>query len=363
MRYLGDYEIFLESNKLDELISEKINWEENFDKFDEWIDKVIKRMSIVADKLENNEDKLMSYYKKAVSKFSKFNMKTKVAIFSGIIPILMMTIPKDKLVNELPTDTANEVKKELVENTSKNKEDVVGDIDIIKTPEVKKEVKAVDMGVSQKGIEFIKKHEKLREKAYILKNKKGDNDGMITIGYGHAKPINKIITSDLSGKIIKLTKNRVQIKKFVKGGDNEYVTHYFTTPSDDIKKGDYIKKGDVVGYIRSKYKEGDIITKKEAEDLLEKDLAMAQRGITNIFKKWDKEGIDYSINQNQFDALVSIAFNSGVRSVWNSVFIQDIKKGDNEKASESILKHSIGKKFEKGLKNRRKEESKLFKGL
>lgn len=109
----------------------------------------------------------------------------------------------------------------------------------------------------------------------------------------------------------------------------------------------------------SKYQVGDVITKGEAQKLIQKDMKVAADGIRRILNQWKGKGIDVELNQNQFDALVSLAFNCGVQSIRDSDFIQEIKKGNLEKAGEMIKTFNLNDKF-KGLEHRRKKESELF---
>lgn len=109
----------------------------------------------------------------------------------------------------------------------------------------------------------------------------------------------------------------------------------------------------------SKYKVGDTITKSVAQKLLKKDLTKAADGVRRIFKQWEDKGIDVEITQNQFDALVSIAFNMGVSGLRMSQLIQDIKKGNLETAAETIKSEGTSDKFP-GLVSRRMRESELF---
>ena len=110
---------------------------------------------------------------------------------------------------------------------------------------------------------------------------------------------------------------------------------------------------------KSKYKVGDTITRSEAQKLLKGDLKVAADGVRKIFKQWKNKGIDVKISQDQFDVLVSIAFNSGVSSLRKSPIIRHLKKGDHQKAGESIKKFKVSKKFP-GLLERRKNEYQKF---
>ena len=110
---------------------------------------------------------------------------------------------------------------------------------------------------------------------------------------------------------------------------------------------------------KSKFKLGQKITKSDADELLKMDLASASDGVRRIFKDWEEKGLDVKINQDMFDALVSISFNTGINGLRKSMMIQDIKKGKFEEAGEKIKKFNVSKKFP-GLQDRREKESEMF---
>jgi lysozyme len=93
--------------------------------------------------------------------------------------------------------------------------------------------------------------------------------------------------------------------------------------------------------------------------MLKEDLKKTADGVRKIFKEWEQQGINIEINQDMFDALVSIAYNSGIGSLRNSDFIQDIKKGDFKSAGEKIKMFKVSKNFP-GLEIRRQKESQMF---
>ena len=112
---------------------------------------------------------------------------------------------------------------------------------------------------------------------------------------------------------------------------------------------------------KSKYKPGQIITRQEAEQLLNTDIKEAEDAINDVLASWDKKGIEYNINQDMYDAMVSMAFNMGRGGFRNSDFIQLVKKGKYEEAKDEIKKTSK-RSFRKfpGLKDRREKEANLF---
>lgn len=104
-----------------------------------------------------------------------------------------------------------------------------------------------------------------------------------------------------------------------------------------------------IGYGHTKnVKQGMKITQEQAEELLKEDLAEYEAKV----EKYDK----YNWNQNQFDALVSFAYNIGSIDQLTSNGRRAIKT-----ISEKILEYKkAGGKTLEGLVRRRKAEKKLF---
>ena len=97
------------------------------------------------------------------------------------------------------------------------------------------------------------------------------------------------------------------------------------------------------------------ITKDEANSLLEyvanKDFAQK---IYPLIKA--------EVNQNQFDAMVSLAYNIGVGNFSKSTLLKKVNSGDFDGASNEFLKwNKSGGKELLGLTKRRKREQDLFK--
>ena len=149
--------------------------------------------------------------------------------------------------------------------------------------------------LSQEGWEHIKKIEVLKLKAY------GIGDGMVTVGYGHAQPIKK-----------------------------------------------------------SRFKIGQTITEQEAINYLIKDVNVAAEGVKRMFRQWkEDDGVDIKITQNQYDVLVSMAFNMGVSGLRKSQFIRTLKKNDLVKAAELIKRTGLKSGFG-GIATRRQLEYAKF---
>lgn len=163
---------------------------------------------------------------------------------------------------------------------------------------------------SDRGISIIKYFESLHDGdlSKIGLQPKMDPTGIWTIGYGHA-------LKDINGK-------------WLKG---------------------------VEGYKRLTeiYPDFETITEEEAEELLSKDLLFYEKSLNKL---------ELDLNQNQFDALISLCFNIGIGNFKNSSLLKLIKDfHTTELIRDEFLKwvYSGGEKL-KGLINRRKTEALLF---
>ena len=90
-----------------------------------------------------------------------------------------------------------------------------------------------------------------------------------------------------------------------------------------------------------------IITKLEAEELLQKDIKKFENAVTALNRNW---------TQNQFDALVSFAFNCGTANLKRLVADRDAL----QIADAFLLYNKAGGKVLTGLVRRRKAERSLF---
>lgn len=108
-----------------------------------------------------------------------------------------------------------------------------------------------------------------------------------------------------------------------------------------------------IGYGHTKgIKEGDKITKKKADELLSEDL---ERFETRV-NYWSTK--KYRFNQNEFDALVSFAFNLGNGNL--DKLVKNGKRNRGEISDCILLYVKAGGKTLSGLVKRRKEERTLF---
>jgi len=109
--------------------------------------------------------------------------------------------------------------------------------------------------------------------------------------------------------------------------------------------------------------EGNVITKPEAVKYLKEDLREFEGCVNRIVSSWSENNLPGAkLNQCQYDAMVSLAFNGGCEGsksnpgIRLSGWIQDIKHGKFDEASEKIKSW----KLPFGVGNRRIKESNLF---
>lgn len=98
---------------------------------------------------------------------------------------------------------------------------------------------------------------------------------------------------------------------------------------------------------------GMIITKEQAEQLLKKDLERFEKGVSELVR--------VSLNQNQFDALVSFSFNLGFGNLKSSTLLKKLNASDYIGASKEFERwNRAGGKVLNGLTRRRIAERDLF---
>ena len=109
-----------------------------------------------------------------------------------------------------------------------------------------------------------------------------------------------------------------------------------------------------IGYGHTKTaKKGMRIDRREANRLLLEEVARHANGVAALLKT--------DVNQNQFDALVSFAFNLGVGALSKSTLLRKLNSGDTAGAAAEFDRwvYAGGKKLN-GLVRRRDAERKLF---
>ena len=134
------------------------------------------------------------------------------------------------------------------------------------------------------------------------------------------------------------------------------ITHAYLCPAGKLTIG--------WGHTGPDVKKGMTITESQAEQLLHKDLNQFASKIT-----YSLEQDHITVNQNQFDALCSFAFNLGYSALVFSTLWKKLKAGDYTGAADEFLRWVYIKKTvdgekvkirQKGLETRRKAERELF---
>lgn len=137
------------------------------------------------------------------------------------------------------------------------------------------------------------------------------------------------------------------LKNFEKGPNGKFADKIYQCSSDKntIGWGHVILPTDTIK---------EPITLAQADELLKHDVSIAEKCVN--------ESVLQDINQNQFDALVSLTFNIGQTSFKKSTLLKFINQELWDKVPNQFLRwvYSKGLKSE-GLKNRRLAEIKLWK--
>lgn len=100
-------------------------------------------------------------------------------------------------------------------------------------------------------------------------------------------------------------------------------------------------------------KPGMVWTRDEAEAALRRELATFEAGVVRL--------VTVPLNQNEYDALVSFAYNCGLGALEKSTILRKLNAGDREGAADAFnLWTKGGGKVLPGLVRRRKAEAALF---
>lgn len=101
-----------------------------------------------------------------------------------------------------------------------------------------------------------------------------------------------------------------------------------------------------------KVKRGDTCTLEQAKSYMKDDLKRFEAAVNKV---------TVPLNQNQFDALVSLSYNIGTGAFSNSTLVKKLNKGDYKGAADQFdVWVKAGGKRMQGLVNRRKKEKELF---
>lgn len=109
-----------------------------------------------------------------------------------------------------------------------------------------------------------------------------------------------------------------------------------------------------IGYGHTKgVKKGDKITKKDATELLEKEI---EKHTSKIF-----DYVKVKLTQGQFDALASFHYNLGANILKGTTLLNTLNDKDWKESARQMKRfNKAGGKVVRGLVNRREEEAQLF---
>lgn len=116
-----------------------------------------------------------------------------------------------------------------------------------------------------------------------------------------------------------------------------------------------------IGYGNTYYPDGKRVT------LLDKEITKQQafdmfKELANRFAKRVDELVTSNLNQNQFNALVSFAYNVGTGNFASSTLLKKVNRNPNDLTikDEFLRWNKAGGKVINGLTNRRNEEADLY---
>jgi lysozyme len=139
--------------------------------------------------------------------------------------------------------------------------------------------------------------------------------------------------------------------------------YLFITKHEGLSLKPYLcpAKIPTIGYGNCYYSDGKRVT------LLDKDITKQQafemfKEIANRFGKRVDALVTSNINQNQFNALVSFAYNVGTGNFSSSTLLKKVNKNPNDLTlkAEFLRWNKAGGKVLNGLTNRRNEEADLY---
>lgn len=119
------------------------------------------------------------------------------------------------------------------------------------------------------------------------------------------------------------------------------------------KDGQYYSIG--YGFNGPQYKEGDVMTKEEADIELARQLETRESKYRKRFgDKWD------NLTDNQKIALISYGYNTGDNNIVNGNVAKYLDEGNLARVRDSLTINTFKGQYNKGLDARRKRERELF---
>ena len=135
------------------------------------------------------------------------------------------------------------------------------------------------------------------------------------------------------------------------------------TSFEGLKLESYLDTGAVatIGFGSTMYEDGSKVKLGQTISI-EKAHSLLKWEINNKAKVINSQLTNYPVNQNQFDALVSFAYNVGVGAFSSSTLLKKVKAnpGDISIRNEFMRWNKDNGKTVQGLTNRRKKEADLY---
>jgi lysozyme len=137
---------------------------------------------------------------------------------------------------------------------------------------------------------------------------------------------------------------KLEVYKDSAGLDTIGVGHLLT--KTELESGNIVIDGTAVPYHHG-------LTKQQVMDLLGQDLKRFEKAIN--------DNVTVALNQNQFDALVSFAFNVGVGNFERSTLLKVLNQGKYDEVPNQLRRwNKAGGRVVQGLINRREKEINLW---
>jgi len=117
-----------------------------------------------------------------------------------------------------------------------------------------------------------------------------------------------------------------------------------------------------IGYGATFYTNGKKVTMQDREVTEVQASGMLATMVANNFEKYVDSYVTAEVNQSQFDAMVSLAYNIGVGAFKKSTLLKKVNANPNDPsiANEFLRWKNSGGRVVQGLVNRRKEEVAMY---
>lgn len=192
------------------------------------------------------------------------------------------------------------------------------------------------------------------------------NPNWITTPDGEGQGVIGAITGDFLGVAYRMTDALTNVSNMqislkglahIKGWEGFRSVRYFATQEERRQGKATIGYGHV---IRSWENFNEPMSQSQAEALLLNDLKRFESAV--------RAGVKVPINQNQYDALVSLCFNIGETGFLTSTLLKKLNAGDFDETANQFLRWVYqttpgGKVVVNGLVKRRYADMNLFKGV